>query len=229
MLLRARCPRCGRVEEYEPSEEELKMARERGVASISFFHGDHVLLVFFDKSGLIRRLSAIKVAGAVPTAPTLSIPLEELCTLFGREGVAYLLSAFLSTERLALVSSSTELALKIYQALREFSGLERPVLVVNEPDSMVEVPENAVLIVSRDVLAGIIRQFECVGSENRRAILTRPVSQRGEGIVGELMSPVTVFGLIDAPSYPSYDDRIRTWLKSLRGLPSPALPSCIRR
>jgi len=64
MVLKIRCPRCGRLEEYEPSDEDMREAREKGLASISFWHGDHTLIVFFDTSASIRRSVVIKAAGA---------------------------------------------------------------------------------------------------------------------------------------------------------------------
>ena len=155
MPFKVRCPRCGRIEEYKPDEEELRVAEERGVASISFFHGDHVLVVFFDRGGLVRRLITIKAAGGTVVAARTAPPLEELCALFGREKVAYLLSAFLSSSYLALISSSTDLALRTYQALKELSGLERPAHVFEGPGDLEELPENAVLIVNREVLVSL--------------------------------------------------------------------------
>ena len=155
MPFRVRCPRCGRIEEYEPDEEELRAAEEKGVVSISFFHGDHALVVFFDRGGLVRRLSVIKAAGGTVVATITAPPLEELCGLFGREKVAYLLSAFLSSGRLALISSSTDLAFRTYQALKELSGLERPAQVVEGPGDLEELPENAVLIMNRETLASL--------------------------------------------------------------------------
>lgn len=155
MSFRVRCPRCGRVEEYRPGEEELRAAEEKGLVSVSFFHGDHSLVVFFDRSGLVRRLSVVKAAGGPMMAVATAFPLEELCVLFGVEKVAYLFSAFLSSGRLALVSLSTDLALKTYQTLKEFSGLERPAWLVEGPSGLEELPENAVLIMDRKTLANL--------------------------------------------------------------------------
>ncbi len=48
------CPACGRRVVYVPSDDDLRRLESSGIASVSFDHGDHVLVVFFDRQGRAR-------------------------------------------------------------------------------------------------------------------------------------------------------------------------------
>ncbi|MGQ4892326.1 MAG: ATPase domain-containing protein [Candidatus Njordarchaeia archaeon] len=54
MRVYAICPKCKRRVVYTPSEEDVKLLRESGIASVSFDHGDHIFVLFFDKDGRAR-------------------------------------------------------------------------------------------------------------------------------------------------------------------------------
>ncbi len=49
-----KCPRCGKLEEYFPNSGDMEKIRISGLSSTAFRHGDHALLIYFDKSGKIR-------------------------------------------------------------------------------------------------------------------------------------------------------------------------------
>jgi len=53
-VITIKCPKCGRVEKYTISEEDLKEIRQIGIARVGFIHGDHSLIINFDPSGFIR-------------------------------------------------------------------------------------------------------------------------------------------------------------------------------
>ncbi|RLI10853.1 hypothetical protein DRO33_05125 [Candidatus Bathyarchaeota archaeon] len=147
MSVRASCPACGKVEEYTPDEEDLKVAAARGVASISFNHGDHIFVIFFDARGRVRRTITLKaVAGvavapearpsevpaprppveevpAAPAAPTVpAIPFDDLCSLLGEEKLALMLAALASGTRVVLASSSLDLARNVASTASSLLG-----------------------------------------------------------------------------------------------------------
>jgi len=70
--IRVRCERCGKIEVYEPDEEDLRRAEETGLVPISFHHGDHVLVVYFDKKASIRRITIYKSVEERPR-PSLTV------------------------------------------------------------------------------------------------------------------------------------------------------------
>ncbi len=71
IIIKYKCPQCGREGAYEPDENDLKQLNESGIASFSVFHGDHTLVVWFDKSGGVRAYDVFKAtseeAKAAPT------------------------------------------------------------------------------------------------------------------------------------------------------------------
>ena len=145
MLIKASCPTCGRVEEYTPDEGDLKVAEERGVASISFNHGDHIFVVFFDVGGRVRRTTVLKVVARPVSVPRPAeakpvrtpeervkvappMPFDDLCSLLG-EKLAMMLIALISGARVVLASSSLDLARSVCSTVRE---LVKPVEVLVE-------------------------------------------------------------------------------------------------
>lgn len=48
------CPKCKRRIVFTPSREDLEGLKKGGIASISFNHGDHILVIFYDKDGRAR-------------------------------------------------------------------------------------------------------------------------------------------------------------------------------
>ena len=161
------------MEELALSSEMLREASEKGMTSISFFHGDHVLVVFFDASGRVRRTNVIKTAAApaaAPAAPRRALSLEGLCAAIGTEKTAFLLAAFLAGGRLAVISTSPEMAEEICVALRDLSGLERPIVRVKEAGEALSAPEDTIIILSRDLaveLGEALRQMATVDLEAR--------------------------------------------------------------
>lgn len=142
MSIRATCPTCGKVEEYTPDEEDIKVAKARGVASISFNHGDHVFIVFFDASRKVRRTTTLKVVPSRPTtiakpaeearppsprravpvkeAPTM--PFDDLCSLLGEEKLALMLVALTANARVVVASSSPDLAKSVCSTVLSLMG-----------------------------------------------------------------------------------------------------------
>ena len=156
VLVRVRCPRCGQVAEYEPTGEELKAAEEKGLSSIAFCHGDHVLVVYFDAEGAVRRTLLFKSAGpagAVRPGMTFS----DLRSLLGDERLALALSALVAGGHVVLASSSEPLALEVSSALRALSAHpDARVEVVEGPEelrSLQDRPPGTIIVVSKDVLA----------------------------------------------------------------------------
>jgi len=49
-----RCPKCNKLINYIPSQKDLEKIGISGLASVSFNHGDHALLIYFDSNGKIR-------------------------------------------------------------------------------------------------------------------------------------------------------------------------------
>ena len=54
MRVYAICPECKRRIVYTPDENDLITIRKSGIASVSFDHGDHIFVLFFDKDGRAR-------------------------------------------------------------------------------------------------------------------------------------------------------------------------------
>jgi len=142
------------MEIYELEEEDIKTARERGLANISFFHGDHVLVVYFDASGHVRRTSVGKSIGEVPA--TAAPPLPDMISTVGAENLAYLMAAVVSGGRVIMASYSPELAQNLVASLRELiKPLELPVFVISEPGeaaALREMPRPSAIIVGSSVL-----------------------------------------------------------------------------
>jgi len=53
-VLSFKCPKCGRVEKYTITEEDLREIKVIGIARLGFIHGDHTLIINFDPTGFIR-------------------------------------------------------------------------------------------------------------------------------------------------------------------------------
>ncbi len=49
-----KCPKCGRVEKYVITEEDLQEIKMIGIARLGFIHGDHSLIINFDSTGFVR-------------------------------------------------------------------------------------------------------------------------------------------------------------------------------
>jgi len=158
MIVRAKCPSCGQVEEYTPDEDDLRTAAEKGLASVSFYHGDHVFVIFFDTNGFVRRSTAIKTArpGGEALKPMC---FSDLCSLLGKERLALLLAALLPGGRAILASSSPDLAKSIYLAVRRLLGqVKLSAELVENADalaSIAEKPGNTVFLTNRASLTGI--------------------------------------------------------------------------
>ena len=71
--IRIRCQKCGKVEIYEPDAEDLRRAEEIGLTPISFHHGDHVLVVYFDRNLHIRRTTIYKSVEEERARPSVSV------------------------------------------------------------------------------------------------------------------------------------------------------------
>jgi len=54
MHIKYKCPVCQMEGSYVPDEDDFKQLEETGIASFSVYHGDHVLVIWFDKDGNIR-------------------------------------------------------------------------------------------------------------------------------------------------------------------------------
>jgi len=173
VLIRVRCPRCGRIDEYEPTEGDLRNARERGLSSIAFYHGDHVLVVYFDAEGSVRRSLVFRSAGGPIEAVKPSMTLSDLRSLVGDERLALALSALISRGRLILASSSDSLALEVFSVIRALmEPADTKVEVVEGPEGLKDIgshPPGAVFIVNRDLLAksGDLGQAVVVDLEER--------------------------------------------------------------
>ena len=173
VLIRVRCPRCGRIDEYEPTEGDLRDARERGLSSIAFYHGDHVLVVYFDAEGSVRRSLVFRSAGGSIEAVKPGMTLSDLRSLVGDERLALALSALISGGRLILASSSGPLALEVFSAIRALmEPADMKVEVVEGPEGLEDMgshPPGTVLIVNRDLLAksGDLRQAVVIDLEER--------------------------------------------------------------
>ena len=179
-MIRVRCPRCGRIDEYEPTEGDLRNARERGLSSIAFYHGDHVLVVYFDAEGSVRRSLVFRSAGGPIEAVKPSMTLSDLRSLVGDERLALALSALISRGRLILASSSDSLALEVFSVIRALmEPADTKVEVVEGPEGLKDIgsrPPGAVFIVNRDLLAktGDLGQAVVIDLEERgRLKLTR--------------------------------------------------------
>jgi len=153
MPIRAVCPTCGKVEEYEPDEEDKRAVRERGLAYVAFFHIDHVLVIYFDASFNIRRTTVFKTVRA-DTGPTMHV--EDLVATVGAEGLALLLASLVSGGKAILASSSPDLTRKICSAVR---SLLKPVEVAAEVAedeeglrAVADRPEGTVIMVDRSLL-----------------------------------------------------------------------------
>ena len=157
MRIKVGCPACGRVEEYEPDEEDMRVAQERGVASVSFFHGDHVLVVHFDASGMARRVAVLKTVGEV-RAPAM--PFEDLINIVGKERLALVLAALPSGGKAILASSSRDLAQGAFMALRrllEPMGISGEVASDEEGlRAAADRPGGTVIIADRSALPGAV-------------------------------------------------------------------------
>ncbi len=154
MPVRVSCPVCGRIEIYEPEEEDVRTARERGLTSISFFHGDHALVVYFDANGQVRRTSVVKSIGEVPA--TAAPPLSDIISTVGAENIAYLMAAVVSGGRVVIAFYSPELAQNLVANLRKLvKPLELPVFVINEAGeaaALREMPCPSAIIVRSSLL-----------------------------------------------------------------------------
>jgi len=154
MPIRVSCPACGRIEIYEPEEEDIRTAREKGLTSVSFFHGDHALVVYFDANEQVRRTSVVKSIGEVPA--TAAPPLSDIISTVGAENLAYLMAAVVSGGRIVMASYSPELAQNLVASLREFvKPLELPVFVIGEAGeaaALREMPRPSVIIVKSSLL-----------------------------------------------------------------------------
>lgn len=92
IIIKYKCPRCGQEGSYEPDINDLKQLEEAGIASFSIFHGDHTLVVWFDKSGGVRAYDIFKTTSSeeLPTITKLEwkkinthkIKLEHISVLF---------------------------------------------------------------------------------------------------------------------------------------------------
>ena len=160
VVIRARCPRCGRMEAYEPGDEDLSVAREVGVASVSFFHDDHVFVVFFDPNGMIRRALVIRAAGPSETTsaePSPAMPLSALCSLLGEEALALALAALAADACVLVTSSSRELAGDVARSLTGLLGAGaeiREVTSSNELRAACDGRGASVVVADRHALAG---------------------------------------------------------------------------
>ena len=157
MPIRVECPSCGRLEEYEPDEEDLASAREKGLAFISFYHVDHVLVVYFDVSGTVRRTAVLK---SVKEFPTPSMPFEDLLEIVGKERLALMLAVLASGGRLVLSSFAKDLAEKVYMALKnllEPIGLSAEIATDEESlKAAADRPPATVVIADKSILVGAI-------------------------------------------------------------------------
>jgi len=157
MPIRVECPGCGRLEEYEPDEEDLASAREKGLAFISFYHIDHVLVVYFDASGTVRRTAVLK---SVKEFPTPSIPFEDLLKIVGKERLALMLTALVSGGRLVLSSFAKDLAEKVCTALKtllEPTSLSAEIATDEESlKAVADRPPGTVVIADKSILVGAI-------------------------------------------------------------------------
>ena len=157
MPIRVECPGCGRLEEYEPDEEDLASAREKGLAFISFYHIDHVLVVYFDASGAVRRTAVLK---SVREFPTPSMPLDDLLDVVGKERLALVLAALASGGRLVLSSFARDLAEKVYMALRNLLEPESLNAEIASDEeglrAVADRPPGTVVIADRGILAAAI-------------------------------------------------------------------------
>jgi len=135
--MKVKCPKCGKVEVYEPDEEILKRAMEIGLASISFYHGDHVLVACFDSFGTVRGTSVVKVVSPLKIKP---MPLQDVVSLIGVEGLAILLTAIASEEKVLLLSHSDSLTRGL---LAKIGEIVRPVKILT---AWVEEPNEALAI-----------------------------------------------------------------------------------
>jgi len=157
MPIRVECPSCGRLEEYEPDEEDLASAKERGLAFISFYHIDHVLVVYFDASGAVRRTAVLK---SVKEFPTPSMPFEDLLEIVGKERLALMLAALASGGRVVLSSFAKDLAEKVYMALRNLlEPISLSAEIASDEESLKAVadrPPGTVVIADKSILAGAI-------------------------------------------------------------------------
>jgi len=155
--IRVECPGCGRLEEYEPDEEDLASAREKGLAFISFYHIDHVLVVYFDASGAVRRTAVLK---SVREFPTPSMPLDDLLDVVGKERLALVLAALASGGRLVLSSFARDLAEKVYMALRNLLEPESLNAEIASDEeglrAVADRPPGTVVIADRGILAAAI-------------------------------------------------------------------------
>ena len=157
MPIRVECPVCGRLEEYEPDEKDIALAKERGLAFISFYHIDHVLVIYFDASGTVRRTTVLK---SVKEFPTPSIPFGDLLDIVGKERLALILASLASGGRLVLSSFAKDLAEKVYMALKsllEPMGLSAEIATDEESlRAVADRPPGTVVIADKDILVGAI-------------------------------------------------------------------------
>jgi len=172
MPIRVRCPRCGQVNEYEPTEEDLRNARERSLSNIAFYHGDHILVVFFDANGSIRRTFILKSAKSLVEALRPGITISDLGSLIGDERLALALSVLIARGRLILVSSSTPLALEVFSLLRALVDHDVSVEIIEEPEGLKDLenrPPGIVFIMSQDLLtkAGDLGRAVVIDLEER--------------------------------------------------------------
>ncbi len=110
MKVRVRCPRCGKVDEYEPVEEDAEEIKEKGLSHVAFYHGDHVLVAYFDSEGSVRRALVFKSAGPAGGPEGLGMTIQDLRSLMGDEGLALALAALTSGAGVVLASSDPSLA-----------------------------------------------------------------------------------------------------------------------
>jgi len=156
MLLRVKCPRCGRLEEYTPTDEEVREAREKGLASISFFHGDHTLVIYFDMAGSIRRSIVLRSVGAM-VGPAM--PFDDLRSLMGDERLALVLAALTSGGRVILASSSLDTVRSISQALAQLVAfrevLVKEVVRAEELKGAGDEPEGTMLLAEHALVSQV--------------------------------------------------------------------------
>ena len=92
IIIKYKCSQCGKEGSYEPDSNDIKQLNEAGIASFSVFHGDHTLVVWFDKSGGVRAYDVFKATAEeeISTAVELEwkkinedkVKLEHISVLF---------------------------------------------------------------------------------------------------------------------------------------------------